>query len=246
MTVRALLSPADVLEQVEYAVIVVDTSGSLMYANPFAEALFGFPGEAEKLVGRSLVSLVFDEGDARRVTDLLTQVLHGPGLGREPGRRAADGSRRYVRARAMALRPVPGGASGIAILAREVTLRSGQRGGDRIRLLERIGERLSQSLELDVTLRQVARDPGAAVRRSLRDRPVPRRQADRRAQLHARGWMPAPGHLGAGRGADQLPGGALLRAGDVPAGHRRGRGHRTRRKSRRRRRRAWRRAKVWG
>ena len=27
---------------------------------------------------------------------------------------------------------------------------------DRLRLLERIGERLSQSLELDVTLRQVA------------------------------------------------------------------------------------------
>ena len=37
----------------------------------------GFPDHPSHLVGRSLVSLGFEEGDAPRVNDLVTQVVHG-------------------------------------------------------------------------------------------------------------------------------------------------------------------------
>jgi PAS domain S-box-containing protein len=193
MSVRSLLSPADVLEQIGYAVVVVDSGGNLLYANPCAVSLFGLPDDAEKLVGRSLATLGFDDGDARRVGDLVAQVAQGRTWAGSFATERVDGSRTYVRARAMQLRPGPGGPGGIAILAREVTLRASQRGGDRIQLLERIGARLSQSLELDVTLRQVAQ---TLVPQFADHCLIDLFQGDklvRRAQLHARGWIPPPG-----------------------------------------------------
>jgi PAS domain S-box-containing protein len=193
MTVRSLLSPADVLDQIGYAVLVVDSGGNLQYANPCAVSLFGLPDDAEKLVGRSLASLGFDDGDARRGRDLLAQVAQGRTWEGSFATQRIDGSRTYVRARAMQLRPGPGGASGIAILAREVTLRASQRGGDRIQLLERIGARLSQSLELDVTLRQVAQTLVPQFADHCLIDLFQGENLVRRAQLHARGWMPPPG-----------------------------------------------------
>jgi PAS domain S-box-containing protein len=193
MTLRSLLSTADVLGQIDMAIVVVDTGGNLLYANSSAETLFGFPDDAEKLVGRPLVSLGFDEGDARRVRELVAQVAQGRTWEGGFAAQRADGSRTFVRAHAKQLRPVPGGVSGIAIAAREVTLRVRQRSGDRIRLLEHIGERLSQSLELDVTLRHVAQ---TLVPQFADHCVIDLFQADkltRRAQFHARGWTPPPG-----------------------------------------------------
>jgi PAS domain S-box-containing protein len=192
MNLRSLLTPADVLAQVQLAVIVVDDGGSLLYANPCAEALFGFPDDAEKLTGRSLATLVSDGGDAGRIKDLVAQVAQGRTWEGGFATQRVDGSRTFVRAHAKQLRPAPGEASGIAIVAREVTLRVQQRGGDQIRLLEHIGERLSQSLELDVTLRHVAQ---TLVPQFADHCVIDLFQGDkltRRAQMHARDWTPPP------------------------------------------------------
>ena len=68
----------------------------------------------------------------------------------------ADGSRVFVRAQAAPLRHPSGAIDGIVIIAREATRRGSERERDRMALLERIGERLAGSLELDQTLRHVA------------------------------------------------------------------------------------------
>ena len=111
-------------------------------------------------------------------------------------------------------------------MAREATRRGGQRASDRIGLLERIGERLASSLELDVTLRQVAE---TLVPQFADHCFIDLLQGDaliRRAQLHSRGWMPEPGTWALVGEPIKYPEGPLLRPGHVPAGHGRGRGPR--------------------
>ena len=190
---RPAPGPADILDQLHAAVVVTGTDGNLLYANDYAVRLFGFPDEAAHLVGRSLASLGFEEGDAHRVHDLVTQVVLGrPWEGTFACRRV-DGSRILVRARAFALHDPSGEIVGIAIIGREATMSGGQSERDRLRLLERIGERLAHSLELDVTLRQVAE---TLVPQFADHCLVDLFQGDklvRRAQLHARGWWPPGG-----------------------------------------------------
>jgi PAS domain S-box-containing protein len=190
---RAFHDPADILEHLESAVVVTDRGGNLLYANTFAATLFGFPDSPKRLVGRSLVSLGFEEGDGRRVDDLAAQVLRGSVWEGTFASQQADGSRVFVRAQAVPLRSASREISGIAIMAREASRHGQQHARDRIRLLERIAERLAHSLELDVTLRQVAE---TLVPQFADHCLVDLFQGDklvRRAQLHSRGWMPAPG-----------------------------------------------------
>jgi serine phosphatase RsbU (regulator of sigma subunit)/anti-sigma regulatory factor (Ser/Thr protein kinase) len=104
-----------------------------------------------------------------------------------------DGAKTYVRAIAMPLRPAPGVVRAIAIMARPMSLPALQRERDRIRLLERIGERLSHSLELDVTLAQVAQTLVPQFADHCFVDLFQGSKLVRRAQLHARGWMPQPG-----------------------------------------------------
>jgi PAS domain S-box-containing protein len=188
-----MLSDGAVLEQVQTGIVVTDRDGNLLYANPFAVELLGFPDDASNLVGRPLLSLGFDEGDARRTRSMAGQVLRGkPWEGTFASLRV-DGSRVFVRAYAAALRGPSGEITGIVIMAREAARLGSQSASDRIGLLERIGERLSSSLELDVTLRQVAE---TLVPQFADHCFIDLLQGDkliRRAQLHSRGWMPAPG-----------------------------------------------------
>src|SRR5450755_2380994 len=174
-------------------VVVTDLDGLLLYANDFAVSLFGFPDDAEHLAGRSLLALGFEEGDARKARDMTRQVIRGwPWEGTFAAMRV-DGSRVFVRAHAAPLRGPSGEVSGIVIIAREATRRGGQRQSDRIGVLERIGERLAGSLELSVTLKQVAE---TLVPQFADHCLIDLLQGDklvRRAQLHSRGWMPEPG-----------------------------------------------------
>src|SRR5579864_2140722 len=205
--VQAFHGPADILEQLQMAVVVTDRGCNLLYANPFAASLLGFPDDPAHLVGRSLVSLGFEEGDARRVTDLATQVLHGREWEGTFASQHVDGSRVFIRARAVPQRLPSGDISGVAIMARDATRRSSRAERDRLRLLERIGERLARSLELDETLRQVAE---TLVPQFADHCLVDLFQGDklvRRAMLNARGWMPAPGGWAAvGEPIDYPPG----------------------------------------
>ena len=193
MRMQPLLGAEDVLGQVETGVVVTDRHGNLRYANAFAVALFGFPDDAAHLVGTSLVSLGFEEGDAGKAQNLASQVLLGRAWEGTFASMRMDGSRVFVRAQAAPLRDPSGEITGIVIMAREASRRGSERASDRIALLERIGERLAGSLELNVTLRQVAE---TLVPQFADHCFIDLLQGDklvRRAQMHSRGWTPEPG-----------------------------------------------------
>jgi serine phosphatase RsbU (regulator of sigma subunit)/PAS domain-containing protein len=174
-------------------VVVTDTQLALRYANAFAVSLFGFPDDPSHLVGRSLLSLGLDQGDVATVQHMVENVQRGwPWEGTVAIKRF-DGSRVFVRAHASALRRAGEQAGGIVIMAREATRSGAQRASDRIGLLERISERLSNSLELDVTLRQVAETLVPQFADHCFIDLLHGDQLVRRAHLHSRGWMPDPG-----------------------------------------------------
>ena len=189
----AYLLPDAVLGQIDAAVVVTDRLSNLLYANDYAVKLFGFPDTAERLVGRSLLSLGFEEEDLGKAAELAKQVLHGRSWDGTFASVRSEGSQVFVRAQAMPLRHPSGTIEGIVIIARQATGRSSQQERDRIGLLERIGERLARSLELGTTLRQVAE----MLVPQLADHCfIDLFQGDkliRRAQIHAGGWEPKPG-----------------------------------------------------
>jgi PAS domain S-box-containing protein len=189
----AYLQPDSVLGQIDAAVVVTDRLSNLLYANAYAAKLFGFPDAPERLVGRSLLSLGFEEEDLGKAAELAKQVLHGRSWDGTFASVRAEGTQIFVRAQAMPLRHPSGVIDGIVIIARQATERSSQQERDRIGLLERIGERLARSLELGTTLRQVAE----MLVPQLADHCfIDLFQGDkliRRAQIHAGGWTPEPG-----------------------------------------------------
>ncbi len=203
--------PADlVLSQAEIGVIVADMDGNILFANEHVARLLRLAGEAAALAGQPLeaAGLIHDENQAEARTVPPGAVRHGRGRTRWPARRG-DGTLVFVREFAVPLRGASGEIDGMVVLVSEAGRRDAQREPDRLRLLERIGERLAGSLELDATLRHVAQILVPQVRRPLLHRPVQRRQADQ-ARGGARGRLgAAAGHLGAGRRGHQLPAGAL-------------------------------------
>jgi serine phosphatase RsbU (regulator of sigma subunit) len=190
---RVPLTAIDVLGQVSTGVVVLDRDCGLLYANDFAVALFGFPDDPAHLLGRSLLSLGLEQGDAGTVQHMADNVLRGwPWEGTFASRRLDD-SRVFLRAHAAPMRGPGGEITGIVIMAREATRRGPQRASDRIGLIERIGERLSSSLELDVTLRQVAE---TLVPQFADHCFIDLLHGDtliRRTQYNARGWKPDQG-----------------------------------------------------
>ncbi|MGH3391420.1 MAG: SpoIIE family protein phosphatase [Actinomadura sp.] len=186
---EALLPPETVLNQMEMAVIVCDRFSNVIYGNSFAHDLFGFEDE---FVGYSVLSLSIAEEDHAQATELARHVLRGGVWEGTFCNVRSDGTTVYTRAHAVPLRHPSGAIDGIVIFAREA-LRSNQRDQDRYGLLERIGERLSASLELEQTLRQVADTlvPQFAdhvfIDLFSGDRLV------RRVSRHAGGWAPPPG-----------------------------------------------------
>src|SRR5258708_6217128 len=146
--------PADILEQLQMAVVVTDRGCNLLYANAFAANLLGLPDAPARLVGRSLVSVGFEEGDAQRVNEMAALVLRGREWEGTFASRRVDGSRVFIRARAVPLRLPSSEISGIAIIARDATRGGSRSERDRLRLLARIVDRLAGPLALDVPLRQ--------------------------------------------------------------------------------------------
>src|SRR5216683_816414 len=189
----AYLPAETLLDQVEMAVVVTDRLSNLLYANGYAARLFGFPDDVHDLIGQSVLSLGFEDGDVEKATELTGQVLRGRSWEGTFACMRGDRSRVLVRAQAVPLRHPSGAIDGIVILAREATRRGSQREQDRIGLLERIGERLAGSLELGSTLRHVAEMlvPQFADHCFIDlfhgDKLV------RRVQTHACGWEPPPG-----------------------------------------------------
>ena len=197
--VSAYLPPETVLGQIEAAVVVTDQQSNLLYANAYAAKLFDFPDAPERLVGRSLLSLGFEEEDLGKAADLAKQVLQRACLGRDVRLGPVGGSRVYIRAQAVPLRSPSGAIDGIVIVGRQATRRSSQQERDRIGLLERIGERLARSLELGITLRHVAETLVPQLADHCFIDLIQGDKLFRRAQINARRLGTGAGHLG-GRG----------------------------------------------
>jgi serine phosphatase RsbU (regulator of sigma subunit) len=187
--------PADlVLSKAEIGVIVADKSGNVVFSNEYVCRLLRLEGEVAELAGKPLGALgLLPDSEPGRADEVLRQVLGGmPWEDTFAGHRG-DGSLLFVRELAVPLRDASGEIDGIVLLITEAGRRDAQREQDRVRILERIGQRLAGSLELDATLRHVAQilvprfGDHCFIDLFSGDKLI------RRAAAHAGGWEPPPG-----------------------------------------------------
>ncbi|NKY96444.1 SpoIIE family protein phosphatase [Nocardiopsis alborubida] len=183
------LAAAAVADQAQIAIVVIDRASLLRYWNPFARELFGFVGGRD-YVGLSLLDIGIHESDREHASQLARRVLRGEPWEGTFAVLRGDSTWIHVRAQAVPMRDESGEVDGITLIAREA-LRSG-RVEEQYGLLERIGSRLTSSLEFDSTVRGVA---GILVPQFAdhcfidlydRDRLV------RQVSVHAEGWTPPP------------------------------------------------------
>jgi PAS domain S-box-containing protein len=153
--VPPMLTTEQILGKVETAVIVVDHDGCLRYANSFAAELFGFPGP-RNLTDVPFRRLGFHEEDVSKVENLEYQACRGRPWEGTLAIKRPDGSNFFVRMTAAPLRGPAGDVAGTVIMARQAVQVGTPGSTGRTGLLDRIGERLGSSLELDDTLRRVA------------------------------------------------------------------------------------------
>jgi serine phosphatase RsbU (regulator of sigma subunit)/anti-sigma regulatory factor (Ser/Thr protein kinase) len=190
--------PSDmVLGEAEVGVIVADRLSNLLYLNRHAARLLGLGSDAVRFAGQPLHALGFiSSDDLPKAADMSRQVLHGRAWeGTFAGLRSMkrEGGVTFIRTLAVPLRHAGGDIDGMVLLATEAGRRDADSGQDRIGLLERIGERLAGSLELDATLRHVAE----VVVPKLADHCFidlfHGEQLIRRVHMHAGNWEPPPG-----------------------------------------------------
>ncbi|MBO3747240.1 SpoIIE family protein phosphatase [Streptosporangiaceae bacterium NEAU-GS5] len=181
------LSAGSVLDQAEMAVVVTDRFSNVLYWNPFAERLFGRPGQG----GDSALSLGIMEKDHPLAVDLAKHVLKGGVWEGTFDVVRGDGTMIYVRAQAVPLRHPSGSVSGIVITAREA-MRSNEREKDRFGLLERIGERLAGSLYVEETLNRVAEMLVPQFADHCFIELVEGDRLIRKVSTHVNGWTPPP------------------------------------------------------
>jgi serine phosphatase RsbU (regulator of sigma subunit) len=187
--------PAEfVLSQAEIGVIVADRAGNVVFSNEYVARMLRLDGSADTLIGKALSGLgLLPDNEPGRADEVTRLVLSGASWEDTFAGHRADGSFLFIRELAVPLRGRPGEVDGIVLLITEAGRRDAQREPDRLRLLERIGQRLAGSLELDATLREVAQIL------------VPRfgdhcfidlfsgEKLIRRAVAHAAGWEPPAG-----------------------------------------------------
>jgi len=207
--------PAElVLSQAEVGVIVADRAGNVVFSNEHVAKLLRLDFAAAPLVGKPLSGLgLLPDSEPGRFDEITRQVLNGSSWEDTFAGHRSDGSFLFVRELAVPLRDPSGAIDGIVLVITEAGRRDTQREPDRLRLLERIGQRLAGSLELDATLRQVAQilvprfGDHCFIDLFSGDKLI------RRAAAHA-GGRTAGRHLGAGRRGHPVPARPLHAAGD--------------------------------
>ena len=182
-----------VLSQAEIGVIVADRDGKVVFSNDYVARLLRLTAPGSSLVGEPLGGLgVLPDSESGRAAEIARQVLSGVTWEDTFAGHRADGSLLFVRELAVPLRNPSGEIDGIVMFMTEAGRRDAQREPDRLRLLERIGQRLAGSLELDATLRQIAQ---ILVPRFADHCFIDLFSGDkliRRAAAHAGGWEPPP------------------------------------------------------
>jgi serine phosphatase RsbU (regulator of sigma subunit) len=187
--------PADmVLGQADIGIVVADRLGNLLFLNEYAARLFRIAGDVSRLAGSPVQNLgLFSGDDPRRMEHLAGQVLLGRSWEGTFEAARGDRSRALMRALAVPLRRPGGDIDGMVILAREANKRDGRLERDRIALLERVGERLSGSLEIGVTLKHVAEILVPQFADHCFIDLFQGEQLIRRVQRHTGDWVPPPG-----------------------------------------------------
>jgi serine phosphatase RsbU (regulator of sigma subunit) len=182
-----------VLSQAEIGVIVADRDGQVVFSNDYVARLLRLTAPGSSLIGEPLGGLgLLPDSEAGRAAEIARQVLSGVTWEDTFAGHRADGSLLFVRELAVPLRNPSGEIDGIVMFMTEAGRRDAQREPDRLRLLERIGQRLAGSLELDATLRQIAQ---ILVPRFADHCFIDLFSGDkliRRAAAHAGGWEPPP------------------------------------------------------
>jgi serine phosphatase RsbU (regulator of sigma subunit) len=187
--------PAEfVLSHAEIGVIVADRAGNVVFSNEYVARMLRLGESAATLIGKPLGGLgLLPDSEPARADEVARQVLGGVAWEDTFAGHRSDGSFLFVRELAVPLRGPSGAIDGVVMLITEAGRRDAQREPDRLRLLERIGQRLAGTLELDATLREVAQIL------------VPRfgdhcfidlfsgEKLIRRAVAHASGWEPPAG-----------------------------------------------------
>jgi len=192
------LSTEQILGQVETGVIVVDHYGDLVYANAFAADLFGYPDSAT-LKKMPFRKLGFDSEEMTKVENLEHQACRGKEWEGTLLIRRPDGSNIFVRMNASALRGNSGEVAGSVITAKRAMQPGPGASGQRVGLLDRIGDRLATSLQLDQTLTRVAETlvPQFADHCFIdlyhAGEGLANRGLVRRVQMNAGGWEPTEG-----------------------------------------------------
>ncbi|MFY9669834.1 MAG: SpoIIE family protein phosphatase, partial [Trebonia sp.] len=188
------LSAELVLRQAEIGVIVADRQGNVLFANEHVAALLRLPSDASKIAGQPLHALGFiPDGDLPKAAQLSRQVLSGMTWeGTFTGSRG-DGTLVFLRVLASPLRHSSGDIGGMVIMVTEAGRRDAQREQGWVRLLERIGERLAGSLELDTTLRHVAQILVPQFADHCFIDLISGDKLVRRVMTHAGSWEPAAG-----------------------------------------------------
>ena len=187
--------PAEiVLSQAEIGVIVADRAGNVVFSNDYVAKLLRLDGPAVSFAGKPLGELgLLPDGEPGRVDQITRQVLSGIAWEDSFAGHRSDGSLLFIREVAVPLRDPSGEIDGIVLVITEAGRRDSLREPDRLRLLERIGQRLAGSLELDATLRQIAQ---ILVPRFADHCFIDLFSGDkliRRAASHAGGWEPPEG-----------------------------------------------------
>ena len=132
------------LDALDVGVIVTDTDGVVVYANPAAEKMYGHPLSA--LLGANVKELLVAETDRPQADDIMQQVVGGIPWSGDFEVTRADGSVRTVR---ITDSPVyqDGVVVGVVGLAQDVTAaRAGRRHADRV------GARLTQLARVTAAL----------------------------------------------------------------------------------------------
>src|ERR1700734_2603339 len=147
--------PAElILSQAEIGVIVADRDGNVQFVNDYAARLLRLTGEAAALAGRTFDAVgLIPDAELGKADELSRQVLSGMPWEDTLAARRGDGTLVFLREFAVPLRGPAGDIDGMVVLVSEAGRRDAQREPDRLRLLERVSERLGGSVWVDATPR---------------------------------------------------------------------------------------------
>ncbi|GAA3759352.1 ATP-binding SpoIIE family protein phosphatase [Salinactinospora qingdaonensis] len=183
------LPGTEILDKAQLAMVVLDRLGNLQYWNPAAAELFGRTNDRD-LTGTPFPHLGIHEADSELAAQVTHRVLRGENWEGTFAVVRGDASRIHVSARAVPLKSSAGAVEGFLLFAQEAM--RNRRIEEQYGLLDRIGSRLSSSLEFDSTTKAVAETlvPQFADHCFIdlydHDRLI------RRVSVHAEGWTPPP------------------------------------------------------